>query len=228
MSLPTPYYDKDGITIYNSDCRDILPQLDKVDLVLTDPPYIHKHMGGGGLAGASEFYNNDALLGLNDFCLQDYSELLIDIAPMLIAFHSRDLIVDYACLARSTKRYYDLHFWHKLNAIPFTHNTWKSDIEYIALIWAKKPGWVQLEQKLHSKLYQSSINTDSLHPAAKPLPLLSKYIQILNPQTILDPFMGSGTTLRAAKDLGRRAIAIEIEEKDCAIAVKRLAQEVLL
>lgn len=230
MSLPAPYYSQDGIVIFCADCRDILPLLEpgSVDLVLTDPPYSHRHMDGGGFAAASRFYRDGALEGLNDFDLEAYADLLIYAAPMLIAFHSRDLIGRYAALAARTGRSYDLHAWHKTNAIPFTANTWKSDLEYIALIWNKKPGWQQQEQHHHSKLYQSGINIDASHPAAKPLPLLSKYIQVLDAQSILDPFMGSGTTLRAAKDLGRRAIGIEIEEQYCALAVERLRQGVLL
>lgn len=68
------------------------------------------------------------------------------------------------------------------------------------------------------------------HKAQKPLELIRTLISLFSEahELVLDPFMGSGTTLRAAKDLGRRATGIEIEEKYCEIAVKRLAQEVLL
>ena len=68
----------------------------------------------------------------------------------------------------------------------------------------------------------------SLHPSEKPIALMRWCIELYpDAQTILDPFMGSGTTLRAAKDLGRKAIGIEIEEKYCEIAANRLRQEVL-
>ena len=66
------------------------------------------------------------------------------------------------------------------------------------------------------------------HPTVKPLKVVMDLVSRIEPAgVILDPFMGSGTTLRAAKDLGWKAIDIEIEERYCEIAVKRLAQEVL-
>jgi len=71
---------------------------------------------------------------------------------------------------------------------------------------------------------------DSLsHPSAKPVALIQYLIQKLSAANnlLLDPFLGSGTTLRACKDLGRRGIGIEIEEKYCEIAARRLEQEVL-
>jgi len=66
------------------------------------------------------------------------------------------------------------------------------------------------------------------HPAEKPIEGMLWMIHQSGGDLILDPFMGSGTTLRAAKDLGRKAIGIEIEEKYCEIAAKRMKQEVLL
>ena len=224
----TPYYEHAGITIYHGDCGEILPQLGTFDLCLTDPPYSHAHMDGGGFAAARKFYAGGALDGLNDFCLSLYSESLIACSPMMIAFCSRDLIPEYAALSCAVNRKFDLHVWYKSDAIPFTANTWKSDLEYIILIWSKKPGWVQCHQSAHSKAWLATINRDGQHPAAKPIGLLEKYIRVLDAKTIIDPFCGSGTTLVAAKNLGRRAIGIEIEERYCEIAAKRLAQEVLL
>jgi site-specific DNA-methyltransferase (adenine-specific) len=221
-----PYYEHAGITIYHGDCREILPGLPSADLVLTDPPYHHVHMDGGGFASARKFYAGGALDGLNDFILDDYWPYLQAASPMLVGFCSRDLIHSYARAANDSGRKFDLHVWYKTNAVPFTANTWKSDVEYIPLLWAKKPGWCQLEQRMHSKVWVSSLNQDDSHPAAKPVDLLQKYLLVLNPQTILDPFMGSGTTLVAAKNLGRTACGIEIEEKYCEIAAKRLSQEV--
>lgn len=222
-----PYYEENGIVIYHGDCREILPTLPKVDLVLTDPPYKHAHMDGGGFASARKFYAGGALDGLNDFNLQDYWQVMRDASGMLIAFCSRDLIGDYAESARVSGWKFDLHVWHKTNAVPFTANTWKSDLEYIALVWQKKPGWVQLAQHMHSKAWISAINQDDSHPAAKPIPLLQKYLAVLDPKTCLDPFMGSGTTLVACKRAGIKCTGIERDEKYCEIAAKRLSQGVL-
>lgn len=223
------YYSDSACCIAHGDCRTILPLLPKVDLCLTDPPYLHAHVDGGGFSRASAFYRDGKLNGLQDFDLSSFGKLLIESSPMLVSFHSRDLIAGYVMLATDNGRKYDLHVWYKIDAIPFTANTWKSDLEYIALIWSKKPGWKQLHQSMHSKVYASCHGeaNDCDHPAGKPLKLMRKYIEVLDAQTILDPFMGSGTTLRAAKDLGRRAIGIEIEERYCEIAARRLAQEVL-
>ncbi len=223
----TPYYQDDYITIYHGDCREIVPALGRFDLCCTDPPYAHAHMDGGGFAAARRFYAGGALDGLNDFNLAEYSAMMLDVAPMMVAFCSRDLVPDYAALSRASGRKFDLHVWHKTNAIPFTANTWKSDLEYIALIWSEKPGWTQCSQEQHSKAYISSLCQDRAHPACKPVALLAKYIKVFNAQNIVDMFAGSCTTGRAAKDLRRKCVCIEKEERYCEIGAKRMAQEVL-
>ncbi len=86
------------------------------------------------------------------------------------------------------------------------------------------------DEPAKSNIISESKPRNSEHPNEKPLELVKGFIQrhTIQGQIVIDPFMGSGTTLRAAKDLGRKAIGIELEEKYCEIAAKRMAQEVLL
>lgn len=221
-----PYYEHAGITIYHGDCREVLPHLSKADAVITDPPYVIKHVHGGGFAHTRAFYREGALTGLCDFDLTTYGEVLSRASDQLVAFGSRDQVPIYPTWLLAQFGNFDLHIWHKVNAIPFVNNTWKSDLEYIFLGWrSKKHAKASVAEK--SKLFQSGIDTENLHPTQKPVSLISKYLRVLAPSTVVDPFVGAGTTLVAAKALGMRAIGIEIEERYCEIAAKRLSQEVL-
>ena len=200
-----PYYEEPGITIYHGDCRDILPSLPKVDLVLTDPPY------GAG-------YASNPILGKNrrsdPHKPQSWDASQVSYLPLVIS-HGTDAIIwggNYYPLPPSRCWF----VWYKPDALPSM-----ADCE---LAWVSKDGNAQ-----HFTWTTAATNPERLgHCTQKPEALMKWCMnKFISAQTILDPFMGSGTTLRAAKDLGRKAIGIEIEEKYCEIAVKRLAQEVL-
>jgi site-specific DNA-methyltransferase (adenine-specific) len=221
VSLPKPYYEEECIVIYNADCRDILPHLPKVDLVLTDPPYgieldtnnsrfsggtadsIAKRGNSTGGTGAGKPIHNDAK-PFNPSFLTQYGEHQI-----IWGWHCfPDMLPRGACLV-----------WLKRNDEAF--GSFLSDAE---TAWMSKGHGVYCRRDLSN----NAISLERVHPTQKPESLMRWCLSFFpNASTILDPFMGSGTTLRAAKDLGRKAIGIEIEEKYCEIAVKRLAQEVL-
>lgn len=222
----TPYFERDGITIYHGDYRDILPALPTAPLILTDPPYVIKHMDGRGIANTKEFYRDGALNGLMDFKLDEYAPMLSKACEHIIAFHSRDQILQYAQFCMTEFGTYDLHFWHKTNAIPFVFNTWKSDVEYIALGWRSKKHF-PVQQHVKSKVFSSGIETGKLHPTQKPVAIALKYLRVLMPAVVIDPFMGSGTMLVAARELRLKAIGIDREEIYCETAAKRFEQNIM-
>ena len=200
MSLPKPYYDDgNGIQIFLGDCRLILPHLEPVDLVLTDPPY------GIGLAA-------------NPF-RQKFERSAWDDKPV-----DADLLADIIAKGK--------------DAIVWGGNYFGLPAHQRFLVWDKvqpedfssamcEQAWTTL--KGPAKIFaRHVVSYHKDHPTQKPLELMHWCLNFApSASTILDPFMGSGTTLRAAKDLGRKCIGIEIEEKYCEIAAKRLAQEVL-
>ena len=202
MTLPQSYYDHAGITIYHADCRDILPHLEPVDLVLTDPPYGIGDRMKGGTWGAKEKYSD--FRKWDNPLEQSFARSLCFEAPTVIFWggNSYELPPQRGWLV-----------WDKQNAVPTM-----SDCE---LAWTNFDRPVKrLSLPVGNHIYG--------HPTEKPIRLFLWCIELAErAATVLDPFMGSGTTLVAAKQLGRKAIGIEIEEKYCEIAVKRLAQEVL-
>lgn len=220
-----PYYEKDGITIFHGDCRDVT--WSDSSLILTDPPYVIKHVVGGGIGGATPFYKQDKLIGIRDFNLCEYKQSLVR-CRQIVATHSRDQIAQYAKFITESFDGYDLHVWHKVNPVPFTHNTWLPDLEYIALGWKGSKKHQSVAMKHKSKVYSSGIDTENLHPAQKPVALMTKYIAVLTSaeDLIVDPFMGVGTTLVAARLEGRKCIGIELNELYCETAANRLRQGV--
>ena len=214
-----PYFQDDAVTIYLGDCREILPSLPKVDLVLTDPPY-----------GISQEDN-----GLREltYDFTDNPELVFEILPLL----------------KPTNAFY---IWcHSKQASFIEQELEKRKYLTRCLVWVKQNPtvmngdklWVQsTELCIYGKIcggthngglqyghFVDSPDTPRYHPTQKPLAIIERQILASSNvgEFILDPFMGSGTTLRATKNLGRKAIGIEIEEKYCEIAAKRMAQTVM-
>lgn len=207
-----PYYQHQGITLYHGDCREILPNLGAADVVLTDPPW---HL------------TTDLVQG----CLRA-RELWAETVPHLSA---KRLLVWHA--ANQDPRIFldPLQDWEYLRtifvrrAIPGYYGRALMDGEIVHALgeWPKSeagrrvfPGWISVTYRKDDR--------HNGHPAPRSL-IATKHLLArwsAPGETVLDPFAGSGTTLRAAKDLNRSAIGIEIEEPFCEIIAERLAQEV--
>ena len=205
MSLPPPYYSEPGITLYHGDCREILPHLPKVDLVLTDPPYGIGYRHGGRRGGRLMGFDGQGIIGDAE---------PFDPAPFLGS--------------EATVLWGANHYANRLPPSP----GW--------LVWDKRDSSTPNDQsdcelawtstlttaRLFSRYWSGgAISEQRMHVNQKPLGLMIWCLRFFpDATTILDPFCGSGTTLIAAKMLGRRAIGIEIEERYCAIAARRLRE----
>ena len=193
-----PYYDQDGITIYHGDCREVLPQLDPVDLVLTDPPYPNR---------AGHF------------------DSAVDAArEVLAAYRCDEWLVFWDEITRPVIALplVGIHIWHRTNTNrPDNYEA----IYHFARDGNKRPSRV-LPYAVISKGLTGCVEATS-HPTQKNIKLIRRLLTLTKADTVLDPFMGSGTTAEACKLEGRRFVGVEVEESFCEIAVQRLRQKVL-
>lgn len=218
-----PYYAEPGIEIYNADCRDVIPQLESVDHVITDPPYDDKETHKKHLSTAA-YRNKLGFKGLTENSLLDIVNLWLPITKRWSVFtcdwHYMQALHETGFLIR-------FGIWRKPDGSPqFTGDRPGTGWEAVAIMHnEKKKRW---NRGGKHAFWQFPCDR-SYHPTQKPLALYKAFIADFTSQNdlILDPFMGSGTTLRACKDLPRRAIGIELNRAYCDTAIKRLQQEVL-
>ena len=217
--LVSPFYERDGITIYHADCREVLPLLGRFDLLLTDPPYgmnlntdnsrfsggtkgnMAKRGNGVGSADGKPIHGDD----------EDFDpSFLLDVASDKVIWgwnHFPDKLPRGACLV-----------WLKRYDEAF--GSFLSDAE---TAWKSKGVGVYCRRDLSN----NAIANERVHPTQKPVGLMSWCLTMFpEAKSVLDPFMGSGTTLVAAKRLGLRAVGIEINREYCEAAVERLRQGV--
>jgi len=213
----TPYYDHNGITIYHGDCREILPDLDQAGLLLADPVWPNASV---------EMFGSD-----NPY------KMFHKMWRILWAFEKLPARAAIQLGCDSDPRFLnaipsELEFFRTVN-LEISRKGYKGrllmtgDIGYLfGEPPSSRPGLRVIPGRCND---ESCDGKQSEHPC----PRKYKHVHFLcsiwsEPNDlVIDPFCGSGTTLFAAKNLGRRAIGIEIEEKYCEIAAKRLSQEVL-
>ena len=212
-----PYYEEAGITIYHGDCLEIFPQIEAAEFVVTDPPYNAKKKYGKGTNDARPW---------PEWC--EWIDEVLDHcrwhAPYVFCFLSQTAYRRYVRLGRHEVKWSAI--WHKPLAMAACAGPFMPHWEHLALFGqfgGKQARW-------GGDVFTANVEVGKTrwdHPTPKPYALMTKLLARLAPTSIIDPFAGSGTTLRAAKDLGIRAIGIEIEEKHCETIAIRLRQSVM-
>ena len=222
-----PYYSDEHCTIYHGDSRDILPSLRTpdgswvFDCIVTDPPY------GIGVQTNYRDRQRTALAVCNNYAPIHGDDEPFD--PTWLLFMGLPMVLfganHYADTLPPSPSWL---VWDKLDGLKSGRDLGFNDQADVELVWTNIGGPARITSQRWMGAMKSGREAGDrrVHPTQKPVELMTRIVGMTH-GVVADPFMGSGTTLRAAKDLGRKAIGIEIEERYCEIAAKRCAQEVL-
>lgn len=239
--LPEPLYKRDGIYVFHGDCRELLPQLKawSIDLVLTDPPYglsgkhdeaeIVVERPGAPLYLKRQYGDWD--LEWNPAFLLSEAGRILKPGGSLVAFMAHEWIPLYEDSPLRTRKF---GVWVKSNSPPRVRPGYQHSTEF--WIWQTKDGkpftWNGGFTQSNAIITPNPHSTDGdlVHPNQKPLELMKGFVlRHSNPgDLIIDPYMGSGTTLVAAYHLGRRCIGIELDREYCDAAIARLQQSSMI
>jgi DNA modification methylase len=224
----TPYYADDAVTLYLGDCREVLPTLVGVDAIVTDPPYNVRAEDialDGRAPMKRDFGAWDEGWSASGFLTLALPS--VRVGGSVLAFTSDRLLSEFRSHDGFTPR--GTVVWEKLNPAPHPRPAYVSATEWI--VWLQKPGkaatWNGNGYTVNILRYAVCAGLERTdHPTQKPEGLMCELISrhTNGYDVVLDPFAGSGTTLAAAKRLGRKAIGIELNEAYCEIAANRLRQ----
>ena len=234
-----PYYSDESVTLYNADCREVLESMEdaSVGCVITDPPYSDRtHEGTRSNSDRAKGHGNRVLsgnIGFSSITEADLREVMADLGRITQRWVVSSL--DYRHAFRFEQepptglRTLRIGVWVKPNPMPqISGDRPGQGWEAISFMHRTdtKPSW---NGGGKAGVWMERVAQNEGHPTSKPLSMISDWVRLFSNQgdTILDPFAGSGTTLRAAKDNGRRAIGVELDERYCEVIAKRLSQEVL-
>jgi DNA modification methylase len=212
-----PYYEHAGIKIFHGDCREILPVVAAEGAaIVSDPPYgigfdtdyTRFTQKGSSLTGGARFSKEHAPIAGDDAPFD----------PTWLLGYGKVVLWGANCYSAKLPTGTWL-VWDK------RHREGTAFLSDAEVAWMNSGHGVYIYQQVWQGLVRSEMPV--LHPNQKPTALMEWCIRKTNSSGVIcDPYMGSGTTLVAAKNIGRKAIGIEIEERYCEIAAKRLSQEV--
>jgi site-specific DNA-methyltransferase (adenine-specific) len=235
----TPYYEDNFVTLYHGDCRDVISDLPAVDLLLTDPPYSlsteadHENRRGKGtrrlnfFEGDTDWAHMTASVVERVLAAADLARAAYvwcghrQFGPLVEGFESADWKTRFLV-------------WSKRAPVPAPPGVgWDSAAELCVYAFREGRKWMpptgtKASNVLVADNYRHGQPGKLDHPTQKPYVTAVRPIEFSTApgDTVLDIFAGSGTTLQAAKNLGRKAIGVEIEERYCEVIASRLSQQV--
>jgi len=221
-----PYYQDELTTIYHGDCAEIAPSLGRFDLLLTDPPYgigesSRKQKTRGGVVGFKGKIKAKKFIPASDFGFNEWDKMT---PPTELIEKLRD---------------------QSKHQIIWGGNYFQLPPTSCILVWDKEQSgdfadcelaWTNLKKAVRKFTYRwngmlqepGKPKEKRLHPTQKPQALIYWCLDFApEAKTVLDPFMGSGTTLLCARNRGKTAVGIDKDERYCEIAATRLSQRVL-